>query len=503
MKISRIFIPVLVAVTLLLMPIAATSVFAADSTPPAESGIDHSLDCADGVCSLRVDLGDKAVSWLPTAGFALSVLEENLNVLPDGAGITINDGVSLDMPIGNLKLTNASMDLKMGENGQIDSFYGTANLPSPSLGSLGLLGLPLPLGKKSVATTIGYDEAANLPGSDLPLDSNKKYLFFELASGTELEATVGEAESDTLWLSVPEGQKATVIIDPQERFAYIDGNVTMRYSGVTAFFTQMLDPAETVDILSGELPIRHQASVHVSGVLSDDLNESELTFAGRYSVDGGKLAELVKLDGEPLALEGGLVISDAGVLGTGVVRSTLLPESVWDSTVQAQVFVPFSADFSDAYVALNSSVNVPIANLSADGYAKLNGALDVVAEGNYSVPWRRLDTDLLAENTAVDADSTVVQMSISGSNEAQDIDGSESNRWAKIWDATSSGVQSGITSATPAAKSAAGWVKENAGAGYESAADSIGWTIDMTSSQWCETTGFCRDGGADSATAMR
>ncbi len=502
MQILRVLIPLLLAIGLLLSPYAAGGAYASDQPPLTEENPpDHQLACMDGECSLRIDLGEDAPAWLPAAGFALTVLEDNLSLLPGDSRLTIDDGVSLNMPVGKLNLSDAHLDVTMGEDGLVDTFFGTAKLPTPSLA---FMGLPLPLSKQAIATTIGYDKASELPSMDLPLDPDKKYLYFELASGTELQTTVGEAGKDTLWLTVPEGQKATVLLDPQERFAYVEGNITLRYSGATAFLTQIMDPAETVELFSGELPIRHQATVHVSGVLSDDLANSELQFAGRYSVDGGKLGEMVKLNGEPLSLEGGLVISEAGVLGTGVIRSTLLPENVWDSAVQAQVFMPFSTDFRNAYVALNSSVNIPFANVSADGYAKLSGAFDVVADGSYSVPWHRNDIDLMAETTSDDSGAASAESALDEAELATVDSAIEDGRWARIWRTTAEGVQVGIDSATPAAKTAADWAKQSASSGYESAADGIGWTIDMTSNQWCSTTGFCKDRGTDAdATAMR
>ncbi len=211
---------------------------------------------------------------------------------------------------------------------------------------------------------------------------------------------MGDGAEGSLWLSIPEGQRATIVVDPLERFAYIDGNLTMRYSGSVAFLAGMVDGFEAADLLSGDLPLRHEATVHVSGVVTDKLADSRLELEGRYAVDGGKLAEWFNVNGEPLALEGGLVISDAGMLGTGVVRSTLMPENVWNSAVQGQVFIPFSTDFRQAYAALNTRVDLPFADLSADGYARVDGALDMVANGSLDAPWRNRVTDSVASSDA-------------------------------------------------------------------------------------------------------
>ena len=348
MLFRRIVAPLLLAL-LLLTSFAAGTAHAADEPPVDAAVMDHQLACENGVCSLRIDLGAETPTWLPATGMVLSVLENNLNVLPERAGISVSDGLVLDLPIGNLKLADANIDVTLGDDGSVESFLGTAQLPTRSLGLLGRAG-----SKNPIATTVGFDYASALPAVNASLDPDRKYLYFDLGRGTELEATVGDGAEVSLWLSIPEGQRATIVVDPLERFAYIDGNLTMRYSGSVAFLAGMVDGFEAADLLSGDLPLRHEATVHVSGVVTDKLADSRLELEGRYAVDGGKLAEWFNVNGEPLALEGGLVISDAGMLGTGVVRSTLMPENVWNSAVQGQVFIPFSTDFRQAYAALNT-----------------------------------------------------------------------------------------------------------------------------------------------------
>ena len=489
MPFLRVIAPIILAVGLVLAPSAMGTAFAEGEAPPVDDAVmAHQLACEDGVCSLRVDIGPNAPSWLPTAGFALSVLEDNLSVLPDGTGISVRDGLALDMPIGNLKLADAKIDLTIGEDGSVESFYGTAELAAPSLNLFGRT-----TSKKPIATVIGYDRASAMPEMAATLDPERKYLFFDLAAGTELSAELNDGSDGALWLSIPDGQRATVVIDPIERFAFIDGNVTLRYSGNMAFLSQLLDPAETVELFTGELPIRHQVTVHLTGVVTDQLADSHLEFAGRYAVDGGKVAEWLNVNGEPLALEGGIVISGEGLLGTGIVRSTVMPENVWNSAVQAQIFVPFSTDFQDAYLALNSRVDIPFANLSADGTARVNGSLETIADGNLHVPWISGDADLFAE--AGEAAETVgVAVNASGGN-----------RWSNAWSATSDGVRTGLELTRKPAGAAVDWIRDTAGSGLETASDGLEWSIDTASSQWCSTTGYCHspDGESGTATAMR
>jgi hypothetical protein len=442
----------------------------------------HQLACDEGVCSLHLDLGDEAPSWLPATGVALSVLEKNLAFLPDGAGVSISDGLTLDLPIGSLKLSDAQIDVTMGADGRIESFYGTAQVPSPSLGMFFRT-----TSERPVATAIGFDYASKLPQIDASLDPDRKYLFFDLAAGTDLEASLGADADNSLWLSIPEGQRATVVIDPQERFAYIDGNVTIHYNGSVAFLTQLLDPTQTVDVLSGELPVRHQATVHVTGVVANELADTRLELAGRYAVDGGKAAEWLNIDGEPLALEGELVISEDGLLGTGIVRSSVLPDKVWDGAVQAQVFVPFSLDLRDAYIALDTHADVPFAELSADGYARLDGALDLTADGSLEAPWQ--SGDMVASTDSESSEST------SEIADTSSVDDDVTSRWSRAWEATTAGTQQGLAAAGKPVGAATAWAKSTASAGYDAAAGGIGWTVDLASDAWCSTTGLCTHNG--------
>ena len=180
-------------------------------------------------------------------------------------------------------------------------------------------------------------------------------------------------------------------------------------------------------------------------------------------MDAGRIGEWLKLEGEPLALEGSVVVTGAGLLATGIVRSSLSPQTVLDSAVQAQVFVPFTMDYQDAYVELRSDFDMPLASLHADGYARLNGALDAVADANVQMPWSGRD------------DAALAQTRPKGSR------GSD----AGLWERTVAGYD---------------WMSDRALGGYESAAAGVEWSVDLAARQWCGVTGRCE---APVETAMR
>ncbi len=423
---------------------------------PAEEGdiaaIHTGIECVEGVCTLAADLGETAPAWLPGGEFRINVSQENLTALPDGAGFEAHDDLVFAMPWGDIRLANVQMRLELDERRRVETFSGTAEVPLPSLPFFGNT-----TGQTAAEARVGFERGEALSLAGAPLDPDRKYLYFDLASGAALTAPAGEGRSGELSLAIPEGQGALVVLDPLERFAYIDGHVTLRYNGELVFLAQLLDPTETVDLFVGELPLRHRATVHVSGMTGAALDDTHLELAGRYAVDAGRMGEWLKLDGEPLAVEGGIVVNGEGLLATGVVRSSLAPERVLDSAVQAQVFVPFSVDYREAYVELRSRFDSPAAGLHADGVARLDGALDAVADVNVHLPWGRRDEAAVA----------------------QDAGGMKA-----LWDRTAGTV--GDTARAGVAH-AAGLGR----GGYQSAAAGLEWSADLVAQQWCGMTDRC------------
>ncbi|MDI9549956.1 MAG: hypothetical protein QM346_20370 [Chloroflexota bacterium] len=423
------------------------------------------IECVDGVCTLEVDLG-QGTAWLPAGEFRINVNQANLNALPDGAGIEVRNDLVFETPAGEIRLADAKLRLQLDEHNRVDTFAGTAEVPLPSLPLIGKA-----TGQAAAEARVGFERGEALSLADAPLDPGRKYLYFDLASGTALTASAGESRAGELSLAIPQGQRALVVLDPLERFAYIDGHVTLRYNGEMVFLAQLLDPTETVDLFVGELPLRHRATVHVSGLTGAALDDLHLELAGRYAVDAGRMGEWLKLDGEPLAVEGGIVVNGEGLLATGVVRSSLAPERVLDSAVQAQVFVPFSVDYRDAYVELRSRFDSPAAGLHADGVARLDGALDAVADVNVQLPWSERDDAALAEGA-----------------------GGMKALWDRSIGAVGDATWAGAAQAVNLGRD-----------GYQSAAAGLEWSADLASRQWCAMTGLCESqyGAGPVETAMR
>lgn len=77
-------------------------------------------------------------------------------------------------------------------------------------------------------------------------------------------------------------------------------------------------------------------------------------------------------------MEGLLTLSAEGMLLDGVVRSSIAPDSVLDSSVQLTAFVPFQKGVNGAFVATQAALSVPLANVALDGNARLELPSDVV-----------------------------------------------------------------------------------------------------------------------------
>jgi hypothetical protein len=433
----------------------------------ADVSATHSgIECVAGVCTLEVNLGDRTAGWLPSGEFRINVRQANLKALPDAAGFEVRNDLVFETPAGEIRLADAKMRLELDERNRVDTFAGTAEVPLSSLPFFGRAAA-----QTAAEARVGFEHGEALSLAGAPLDPSRKYLYFDLASGAALTASAGEGQSGELSLTIPEGQRALVVLDPLERFAYIDGHVTLRYNGEMVFLAQLLDPTETVDLFAGELPLRHRATVHVSGMTGAALDDMRFELAGRYAVDAGRMGEWLKLDGEPLALEGSVIVSGDGLLATGVARSSLAPERVLDSAVQAQVFIPFSVDYRDAYVELRSRFDSPAAGLHADGVARLDGALDAVADVNVQLPWQGRD------------DAALVQEA-----------GGMRTLWARTAGLARDLAQTGFTRATGLAQD-----------GYAAAATGLEWSADLATRQWCGITGRCQGGVGEEPveTAMR
>src|SRR4051812_24324068 len=105
----------LMALALTIEPVFA----AAPSAGASQDAKTFGFSCVNGFCRAQLDLGIGA-NLLPQ-GVWLTVLERALRVLPDRAGVGVQNDVTLTLPTGTLSLADADMVLTMDEAGKIMS----------------------------------------------------------------------------------------------------------------------------------------------------------------------------------------------------------------------------------------------------------------------------------------------------------------------------------------------------------------------------------------------
>ena len=262
----------------LLFLLSGQAVLAAEPDPPTGAQLanagdatmanEYGLHCEDGICALRIQMGDDIARLLPPAAAVwLEVMQDNLRFLPDGAGVEIADEFVLKLPMGDINLVDADVTAQIGPDHRIQSLNGTVHLPLPTFGLLDGMSVVAP-----VEANIGYDQGKNLTHVHSTLQPDRAYLYFDIGAGMELTGSVQDVDAGEgqIQLSVSRGQQVTLLIDTVEPLVYFDGNVSVRYNGQLAYVRQVLDPTGVTDWMPDDLPLTQTATVHLSGALGRD-----------------------------------------------------------------------------------------------------------------------------------------------------------------------------------------------------------------------------------------
>lgn len=368
------FMPALLSATLLLGLTGGGAL--ADSTPLSRSA---TVRCADGACTVQVAMD--GISPLTRAGAALglSALQSQAGALPAGARLTIDDDLVLTLPVGEITLPKARLDVEMGADNQIARLHGTVETPFPTLGVLSDVRMVQP-----AVAEVGLDTGKNLDHLDAPLDADRQYLFFNVSSGLDMTSKVADT-GESLSLSAPAGQALTLVVDTQEPLVYLAGNVTVNHSGQMLLAGPLQDLAERSALLPDALPTRQRTHVAVSGLAGKNVDDY-LKLGGSWSIDAGALGSWVGIEATPLAVEGLLTLSAEGMLLDGVVRSSIAPDKLLDADVRITAFVPFRGDLTDAFVEAEADLAIPLAKIDADASARFDLAPDVAATARMTTP---------------------------------------------------------------------------------------------------------------------
>lgn len=418
MRFTQKLIPAILSATLLVS--ATGSAAWADTTPPQPP----SLRCADGACTVQLSLDGLSPLAKAGAALGLTALQRQPGTLPAGARLAIDDQLTITLPLGEITLPKAQLDIEMGPDNQIARLHGVVQTPFPTLGVLSDVRMIQP-----ALAEVGLDNGANLSRLAAPLDPERQYLFFNISSGMDVAGKVS-ATGDTLSLSAPAGQALTLVIDTEEPLVYLAGNVTVNTSGELLLAGPLQELAQQSELIPDGLPLRQRAQVTVSGLAGKNADEY-LNLSGSWSVGAGVLGRWLDVEATPLAIEGLLTLSAEGLLLDGVVRSSIEPDTVLDSSAQLTAFVPFKNGVEDAFVETNAAIAIPLAKVDIDGSARLDlatagGAVTrLAATTANALP--KIDSQPVAA-ALQGALATVRQQAASGAQTVQDL-ASRSGAW--------------------------------------------------------------------------
>ncbi len=352
-------IPAILSATLLLGVVGG----AARAETPTPQPV--TVRCADGICAIQTPAA--SLSPLARLGATLgwSALQGRSGALPAGADLQINDQVTLSLPVGELSLPKAQLDVEMGEDNQIARLHGAVETPFPTLGVLSDVRLVQP-----AKAEVGLDSGANLSHLGAPLVADRQYLFFTIASGMDVAGVI-QGTGETLSLTTPAGQALTLVIDTEEPLVYLAGNVTVNTSGEMLLAGPLGELAQQSELIPDALPLRQRTQVVVSGLAGKNAEE-QLTLGGSWGVGAGALGRWIGVEAEPLAVEGLLTLNADGLLARGAVRSAIAPATVLDSSAQVTAFIPFKGGLDDAFVETQTELALPLAKIDVDGSARLD-----------------------------------------------------------------------------------------------------------------------------------
>ncbi|MCC6168836.1 MAG: hypothetical protein IT329_16560 [Caldilineaceae bacterium] len=421
---------VLLAALLVIQPVLA----AAPASKPA-SVVD--IGCEAGVCRFELDLGTAVSNLLPpSAKFLLQVVQDGLIQLPNGASVQVRDNVLLTLPMGTLVLPDADLTLEFGPDRRVVAIHGTALTPVPTLGLLDGWQWVTP-----ARLDVGFEPGANLTGLQAPLDPERRYFHLTMEAGL---SAISRGEGPGLQMEVPSGQRITLLVDPLQPLLYVNGQVNLRYTGGLAFVRELVDPAGALAWWPTGLALPQTIELGVDGIVGQGVTPNLELNAG-YRVESGLIGEWLRLDGALVEAKGSIVLGPDGLVLAGEAHSALIPQSVANSDLGAQLYIPF--EMPRTPVAVSAQVAEPAV---AAGAATRPEAPAIERQQG------RLVSMAAASHTGLVTGADTVAGTVAGTTRAG-------------YGAVVKGTQHGI-----------GWVAGTVRAG-----------VRYTNEQWCAITGHC------------
>ena len=196
----------------------------------------------------------------------------------------------------------------------------------------------------------------------------------------------------------------------------------------------------------------------------------------------------LRVDAIPLAAEGAVALDGNGLLLTGNAQSRIAPDSVFEGSLGAQVFIPFTSESRDSYVVLDSKASIPVAGVHLAGNARLDSDLNVVATADVLHPWQR-DSD----------DTLVAELMREASGDLQSDSVVQDMTWSRFVEGTVSGLAGGMDSVVGSSGAGYDWAARNAAGGIGTLADVLSAGYEFSAGTWCSMTDLCGSGAGDMA----
>lgn len=356
--------------TQLVQPLLAAPTIAAPIADSAAATA-YGVDCEAGICTLRIKDAGIAVPGVVAAGAALlfTFLQEQIHVLPDGAGLQITDDVTVHTPMGQLALFDTDLLIELAADNTIERLRGTAQIPWPSM-----LGGAENAAQHALAVAdIGLEPGKDLHHLNVPLMPEQSYFYMRLGAGLRMNAD-GALQRETLHAidtPVTRGQYLTLLIDPQQWDLLIDGNLTVALLDDWLLINEFLTEQTGLPFALASEAV----NVHLSGLLSPDLATSYVRIDSLYTLEKQFIRNWFQTDASPLAVTGSLLINQEGLLLSGLTRSSVLPDRLFDGAMQVEAFLPLGRNFWDAYVATSSEATLPLWAVQHAGEQQVSAAL--------------------------------------------------------------------------------------------------------------------------------
>jgi hypothetical protein len=466
------------------------------SHPDATS---YGVTCQQGVCSLAFDLGGgmQASSTVPKdMPIKLDLPVGAVPFLSKGTNLQIGDSITLTLPFGSIKMKDGDFNLHLDENGKLDRLHGKSSSIVPSLNLGPNLQIAGPFGAE-----VGYDYGSTLDGLSTVLDADKRYLFFHLGSGLELDATLpgGIPNSQPVSFTIPEGDRFSIVIDPDAALAYLDGRLTLaQLTDLGMLLALMGLPVSTIPLLDGVvLPTR--TTVGVGGLISPDMSKNFLQFSGGMGINGGPLAKLLRIEGEPLGFDGTLRVDSGGLLLGGVAKSSLNPNQVLDSRGELSLYLPFSIN-ELPYLQMGGKLRVPVVGIETEVAQQIGGgpiseltSTNALLESTAEVAsdwWNKTGAWMAAASTVIGSGSQAVLSALqeAAANTSESIGDGAKTVWNTARDGTGK-VIGGAGSVVGAGVDNAGKALQAAGAAVGAGAGTAGEVIKGAGAAVKEGTG--------------